>query len=383
MTKLYIDVETYSDVDIIKAGHQRYARDPSTRLLLLAWALDDSPVKVVDVAHGETIPDHLMAMFADSAVEKWAHNAAFERAILEFVAGIPCPPEQWRCTMVHASSLGLPSSLGKLALEILKDQHKLDPGKDLLRMFCMPEGGGPGNPLNEPRWPEFVEYNRVDVEVLRSIELKLRVFPVPEPEWRLWALDQHIHDRGLPIDMPFLRAAAALGESHKATVMGESRETTGLDNPNSRTQLLQWLKDSGVDVPNLQAGTVDALLERKELPAPVRDALEQRQQLSMSSLAKYGTLLEAVAADERLRGVFQFCGASTGRWASRLFNAQNLPRGILKEHDLVPARDYVLRNDTQMIQMLWGDVSGVLSSLVRSAIHAPKNHQLVVADYAS
>ncbi|CAK0780821.1 DNA polymerase bacteriophage-type [Gammaproteobacteria bacterium] len=263
------------------------------------------------------------------------------------------------------------------------DQHKLDPGKDLVRMFCMPEGGGPGNPLNEPRWHEFVEYNRVDVEVLRAIEQKLRVFPVPESEWRLWALDQHINDRGLPIDMPFVRAAATLGESHKARVMGESRETTGLDNPNSREQLLKWIKDAGVDAPDLRASTVEALLEKKDLPVPVRDALEQRQQLSMSSLAKYGTLLEAVGDDRQLRGVLQFYGASTGRWSSRLFNLQNCPRGNLKEHDLVPARDYVLRNDTQMIQMLWGDVSGVLSSLVRSAIHAPKNQQLVVADYAS
>ncbi|CAK0780965.1 DNA polymerase bacteriophage-type [Gammaproteobacteria bacterium] len=383
---LHLDVETASVADLPEVGAYRYAMDSSTHVLLLSYAVDDGGVETIDLKHGEALPASLLSLLSDPGVLKWAHNAEFERAILENVLRIPCPPEQWRCTAVWARYLGLPASLGDLAAELGLADQKDKAGIRLIKQFSILKPGAKKQTglLDVEDWQAFIRYNRQDVTVERSVARYMGRWPVPDREWTLWALDQTINGRGLPIDLPFVRAAFDLANANHAATVEHTGRLTGLKKPNSRTQLMGWLGQQGITVTDLQAGTVETLLKRMDLPPVVRTVLENRQQLAQASLAKYGALLEATPDDGRIRGTMLFYGANrSGRWSGRLFQPQNLPRGSISETDVEDARKRVLRRDAEFINVLWGDVSGVLSSLVRSAIHAPAGQVLCAADYSS
>lgn len=382
MKHLHIDLETYSEADLPKTGGQFYARHPSTRVLLLAYSYGDE-IHLIDLENGGTLPGSLLADLNNPNVVKWAHNAAFERAILANVLGTPCTPEQWRCTMVWAMSLSLPAGLDKLseALKLGTDAKDKE-GKRLIRKFCLP-GGDVQQDLSDDDWRRFGEYCRQDVAAEMAVARRLKRYALPDSEWQAWAVDQRINDNGLPIDIELVQSIRRVAETYKEDTAAEAARITQLPNPNSRNQMLTWLSQRGVEADDLTSGTVDQLLAGT-LPEPVRKALECRQQMSKASLAKFDALDRATCADGRLRGAFQFAGAGrTGRFAGRIFQPQNLPRPTLSDDEIDIARNAIRTADAETMGMLYDDLSGALSSLIRSVIAAPEGRQLVVADYAS
>lgn len=383
MSDLHIDLETYSEVNLSQVGQHYYARHPSTRVLLLAYAFDDAEPKLIDLKHGEPLPNHLIRALSDHRVTKWAHNASFERAIIANVLKIPCHPEQWRCTMVWAMSLSLPGGLGSLSTALkLEDNGKDKEGGKLIRRFCMP-GGDTQPSLDDQDWVRFGDYCLQDVRAEQAVKRRLSRYPMPEAEWQAWVVDQHINDAGLPIDLSLVRSIQRVAADHKEAVQDVAARLTQLNNPNSRDQLMGWLSSQGVKVDDLQSATVDSLL-KGDLPPSVRELLECRQQMSKASLAKFDALDRATCADGRLRGAFQFAGAGrTGRFAGRIFQPQNLPRPSISEADIDTARRLIRNSDAPTMAMLYDDLSGALSSMIRSVIAAPNGKKLVVADYAS
>jgi DNA polymerase len=375
---LLIDIETTGTHDLTKVGVYRYAMEGG--VLLFGYRLGGVS-DVIDLKRGAALPRAVDAALRDPTVTKWAHNASFERVMLERCLGVPCPPEQWRCTAVWARYLGLPASLAGLAAALRLESGKLADGKRLIRRFCIDRDEP--SPLDHD-WDLFIEYCARDVALLQEVKAKLSRYPMPAAEWALWALDQRINDRGLPVDVTFAHAAQRLAAAHTEERHRVAQGATGLANPNSRVQMMGWLERQGVPVEDLRAGTVADTLARPDLPYTVRAALECRVQTSATSLSKYDAFL-AAACHGRVRGSFQFYGASrTGRWAGRLVQPHNLPRGSLRDGaDIATARDTVMEGDLDLMRLLFDDVSGALSSLVRSIIAAPPGLALVVADYSS
>jgi DNA polymerase len=379
---LHIDLETYSEANLPEVGAHRYARDPSTRILLMAYSYGRDAAQIIDLEHGEAIPARVLEDLQDPAVTKWAHNAAFERVVLRAVLGIECPPEQWRCTMVWAMSLSLPGSLDRLSrvLRLDEDKAKLSVGARLIQRFCKPGATQPD--LLDDEWQQFRAYCMRDVEAERAVASRLSSYPMPEHEWALWAVDQRCNDRGLPIDLDLVAAVQRVASDHRVHVETLAAQVSGLANPNSRDQLMTWLAQYGIDVPDLQSATVDALLDQ-DTPEPVREVLWCRQQMSKASLSKYDALTRATSGG-RLRGAFQFAGAGrTGRWAGRIVQPHNLPRPSISNAEIDAARGLIREHDAETLAMLYPDLSGVMSSLLRSTIAAPPGKVLVAADYAS
>lgn len=379
---LHIDLETYSEADLPKTGAYYYARHPSTRILLLAYSYGDDP-QIIDLEHGEQIPSELLFDLTDPAVIKWAHNANFERCLLMGVLGLDCPPEQWRCTAVWGRSLSLPAGLDSLGKVLnIGDAAKIADGRRLIQKFSKPSKQRQAD-LGDSDWQAFKAYCLQDVRAEMAIAKRLAKYPMPEHEWAAWHQDQRINDAGMPIDRALVESIQAIAATHQEQTTATVQALTGIDNPNSRNQLIDWMTARGVNVGDLQAATVKDLLT-DELPDDVRELLEHRQQLSRSSLAKFAALDRATCSDGRLRGAFQFAGAGrTGRWAGRIFQPQNLPRPTIDDDEIATARDLVKTTDADMMAMAYTDVSGVLSSLIRSAIAAPEGKMLAVADYAS
>lgn len=379
---LHIDIETFSSADLPKVGAWRYAQDKSTRVLMIGYTFDAGPVYVWQ-AHSGRVEPELFAALNDPSVTKLAHHASFELAVLSTLGLAPFAPEQWRCTMVHALGLGLPGGLNAVAAELGLAERKSDSNKSLIRRFSMPPrvpGAAQPGP-EDPRWQEFVEYCRQDVRTERAVYqhlIKLR--PLPEHEWDLWHLDQRINARGLPVDLTLVRQAMAVDARNRTRSTDAVRDRTGVANPNSRAQLLTWLRAQEVAPDDLTAGTVKGLLTDDDLPAPVRDVLENRQQLAASSTAKYEALARATGTDGRIRGILRFNGAHTGRWSGQLFQPQNLARGTLPPLDVATARALVREGDFELLDLLYDDHSKLLASLLRSTIVAPPGKQLVVAD---
>lgn len=390
MADLSIDIETRSSVEIRKAGLYRYAQSPDFEVLLFAYQMDDAPVKIVDLAQGEKIPEWIVEALQSAGVIKHAYNAAFEWYCLNR-AGYRTPLAQWRCTMAHGLYCGYPGGLDAIgkAIGLPQDRQKLATGKALIRYFCVPcrptksNGNRTWNlPRHAPeKWQLFKEYCKQDVTAENSILKRLDQYPVPAEEERLWQMDVKMNVFGVRVDEELTDGALYIDEVSRQTLMEEAMGITGIDNPNSTVQLMEWLERNGTETDNLRKATVSDLLAGQ--PAEnVKRMLEIRQQLGKTSVKKYEAIRNAKGTDGRVRGLTQYYGANrTGRWAGRLVQMQNLPRNYLGTLD--EARKIVKKKNYEGLRMIYGNVPDTLSQLIRTAFIPSDGNKFVVADFSA
>ena len=390
MKHLSIDIETYSSENLAKCGVYRYCQSPDFEILLFGYSVDGGPVKVVDLASGETIPDEIICAIVDDKVIKWAFNAQFDRICLSRYlggsVGTYMDPASWRCTMVWAATLGLPLSLEGVGAVLGLEKQKLKEGKDLIRYFCTPAKAKDGTTFRHfstdapDKWETFKAYNLRDVETEMAIQEKLAKFPVDESEWINYHLDQRINDRGIMLDMTMVHQAIACDDQFNHTHMEQARSVTGLENPNSPAQLKEWLAKRGVEADSLSKAAVLQMLE--EADGEVELALSLRQELAKSSVKKYTAMESVVGEDSRARGLIQFYGANrTGRYAGRLIQVQNLPQNHLP--DLETVRALIREGQFDTVELLYDSVPMVLSELIRTAFVPKPGHRFFVADFSA
>ena len=400
MKTLSLDLETYSSVDLGKSSVYRYVESPDFDILLLGYSADGGEVQVVDLAQGEQIPTEVIDALTDECVCKWAFNVQFERVCLSqwlrrngyplrneryAAPDDPCMaylnPAGWHCTMVWSAYLGLPLSLKDVGAALGLDKQKLTEGKELIRYFCVPGKNGTRRmPASAPeKWTTFRAYNLRDVETEMSIQDRLRKYPVPEEVWAQYHLDQQINDRGIGVDRTLVRSAIDIDERSREELTARLQELTMLDNPNSVQQMKDWLAANGLQTDTLGKKQVAELL--KTAPEPLKSVLVLRQQLAKSSVKKYQAMENAVCADGRVRGCFQFYGARTGRWAGRNIQLQNLPQN--KMADLEQARSLVRAGDYDSVRLLYDSTPDVLSQLIRTALIPSPGRTFFVADFSA
>lgn len=392
MKSLSIDIETYSTVNLQKSGVYKYAESDDFEVLLFGYSVDGGEVQVIDLASGESIPQEIINAIYVENITKWAFNAQFERVCLSRHLGLPLgkylDSVSWRCSMVWSAYMGLPLSLEGVGAVLGLEKQKLSSGKDLIRYFCIPctstktNGGRTRNfPYHDMhKWSQFKEYNKRDVETEMQIQNKLMKFPVPQSMWDEYNLDQEINDRGIFLDMDFVKQAIALDEKSR-TVLSETMQTlTELENPNSVQQMKSWLSENGLKTDALDKKSVKQLL--KDAPEHLSRVLLLRQQLAKSSVKKYTAMVNAVCADSRARGMFQFYGANrTGRFAGRLVQLQNLPQNHIP--DLEQARALVRSGNYDALEMLYDDIPDTLSQLIRTAFIPRENTKFIVSDFSA
>lgn len=392
MIHLSIDLETYSDVNLKKAGLYRYVQSPAFEILLFAYSFDGAPTQVIDMAQGEKIPLEVIHALTDPQCLKHAYNAAFEWYCLSKYMGAQLPPSQWRDTMLHGLYAGYTAGLDATgrALGIPEDKQKLTTGKALIRYFCVPckptkaNGGRTRNyPHHDPeKWELFKTYNGQDVVAEMEIERRLSVFPVPDFVQKQWETDLLINARGVAVDMDFCEGALELGETIRAQLTDEAVQLSGLQNPNSVKQLAHWLSaETGDDITSLRKETIKELLGRDNADH-VQRMLEIRQELGKTSTKKYDAIEAAVCDDGRVRGLLQFYGANrTGRWAGRLVQVQNLPRTYTEPLEF--ARELVKGRKLDALRMVYGSPNDTLSQLIRTAFVAAPGNVLIDADFSA
>ena len=399
-----IDIETKSDKDISKCGVYAYTDTPYFDILLFAYSIDGQPVQVVDMANGEEIPENVLVALVDENVIKRAFNVNFERVCLskylrknypqyfqsysidEDTVGDFLNPESWHCSMIHARTLGLLLSLAEVGKVLGIEQQKMTEGKALIKFFCVPYDTIDGvpqfhSPTDYPdKWEIFKAYNKRDVEAELEIDRRLSRFPVPDFLWKEFYLDQEINDRGILVDMQLADKAIGLDAEAKEELTAEMKRLTGVENPNSVYQLLDWLETQGYKSDSLGKTQVQELI--KTAKEPVKSVLQMRLQLSKSSVKKYTAMKNTACSDNRARGMFSFYGASrTGRWAGRNVQLQNLPQNHLP--DLTEARELVKYSSFEDIQMLYDDVPDTLSQLIRTAFIPRQGMKFIVADFSA
>ena len=400
MKTLSLDLETYSSVDLGKSSVYRYAESPDFDILLLGYCADGGEVQVVDLAQGEQIPTEVIDALTDECVCKWAFNAQFERVCLSrwlrrngyplrneryAAPDDPCMaylnPAGWHCTMVWSAYLGLPLSLKDVGAALGLDKQKLTEGKELIRYFCVPGKDATRRmPASAPeKWATFRAYNLRDVETEMSIQDRLRKYPVPDEVWAQYHLDQQINDRGIAVDRTLVRGAIDIDERSREELTARLQELTMLDNPNSVQQMKDWLAANGLQTDTLGKKQVAELL--KTAPEPLKSVLVLRQQLAKSSVKKYQAMENAVCADGRVRGCFQFYGARTGRWAGRNIQLQNLPQNRMP--DLEQARSLVRAGDYDSVRLLYDSTPDVLSQLIRTALIPSPGKTFFVSDFSA
>lgn len=396
---LTIDIETYSPIDLARRGVYKYAEHPDFSILLFGYAVDDGEVKVVDLAKGEHIPDEILRALTNPLVTKWAFNAAFERVCLSRYLREHCPshflsygkqrdtvgkyldPLGWKCSQVLAASLGFPLSLKDLGEALGLSEKKMDEGSRLIGHFSLPGPEGRRKPEDYPEeWTLFKKYNRRDVEVEIKVRKALASFRTPASLWEEYHEDQRINDRGIPVDIPFVKAALSMGEKAGMDLLSRLKHLTGLFNPKSPCQMKAWLSAKGQKADSLTKKETAKLLASST--GAVKEALMLYGQVQKSSLAKYGAMTDTVCDDGRARGMFRFYGAArSGRWAGRHIQLQNLPRNSLEDLDL--ARRLVMEGDYEKMDFLYGSVPDTLSQLIRTAFVARKGYTFIVSDFSS
>ena len=406
MKSLSIDLETFSDVDLKKCGVYRYAESPNFEILLFAYSEDNGPVQVVDLACGEEVPERILAALTDEEVTKWAYNASFERVCLSYwlrkhhpehfcsysipedTVGNYLAPTSWKCSRIWGAYMGLPLSLKGIGAVLKLNDQKMKEGKDLIRYFCVPckptkNNGGRTRNLPEhdmEKWETFKSYNKRDVEVELAVKERLTKYPVPEFIWNQYHLDQKINDRGIGVDMPLVRNAISIDAQTKHSLLSQMQNSTGLENPNSVSQMKVWLSNKGIETESLDKKTVKELLP--DADSEVADVLLCRQQLAKSSVSKYKAMENMVCADSRARGCFMFYGANrSGRWAGRGIQLQNLPQNHME--DLEEARNLVRDGNFTALELLYDNIPQVLSELIRTAFVPRPGYKYIVSDFSA
>ncbi|MFA9212969.1 MAG: DNA polymerase [Candidatus Methylacidiphilales bacterium] len=396
MKTLAIDIETYSSFDLIKSGVYKYVEAPDFSILLLACSFDGKPIELFDLTQPTTDPKIreksrlVYQALTDPTVLKTAFNANFERTCIAKFFNLVLPPEQWECTMVKASMLGLPLSLDQVAKALQLTEQKDAIGKTLIRYFslpCKPTKANGERLRNLPehdldKWQQFKNYCIQDVKTELAIREKIKFFEIPTTEKKLWCLDQKINDTGLLLDANFVQTAINLSNRNTERLTNEAIRLTSLDNPNSAAQLKVWLSgETGETVISLTKEAIPLLLKNTDCEIVSR-VLTIRQEMAKTSVKKYEAMKKGICNDNRVRGLLQFYGANrTGRWAGRLVQVQNLPQNHLIDLDL--ARTVVASGDLEMLEMLFGNVPDTLSQLIRTAFIAPKEHRFIVADFSA
>lgn len=390
MQTLSIDIETYSSVDLTKSGVYAYADAPDFKILLFAYAFDDEDVQIVDLACGEKLPQRVQGALTDENIIKTAYNANFERTCIRKYFGFNLPIEQWRCSAVAAAELGLPQTLAGVAKVLGLEEQKDTRGKALIKYFCMPckptliNGGRTVNlPEHDiEKWAIFKEYCKQDVEVERAIKRKISKFPMAESEQKLWEYDQRINDRGVRVDLEFVKNAIKYNEIFKSDCLDKAIRLTGLENPNSVPQLKKWiLEQTGIEVKSLNKEQLKEFLSETD-NEQVKEMLKLRSLMSKTSVSKYEAMTRSICKDGRLRGLLQFYGANrTGRWAGRIVQVHNLPQNHL--NDLELANRLVKDGDYELFEMVFGNVPQVLSELIRTSFIASGNRRFIVSDFSA
>ena len=403
---LSIDLETFSGVDLKKCGAYKYAESPDFEILLFGVSVNGGEVTVYDLASGDTVPEEIIKALSDDSVIKWAYNASFERVCLSVWLRRNYPqhfssysieedtvrnyldPSSWRCSLVWGAYMGLPLSLEGIGKVLKLENQKMAEGKALIRYFCVPckptkaNGGRTRNlPEHDPvKWSTFIAYNKRDVETEMAIQQKLSKFPAPDFLWEEYHLDQEINDRGIQLDMVLVEQAIAIDERSREELSAKMRQLTALENPNSVQQMKEWLTKHGLEVDSLDKKAVKELL--KTAPPELAEVLELRRRLAKSSVKKYQAMQNAVCADGRARGMFQFYGANrSGRWAGRLIQLQNLPQNHMAH--LEDARSLVRSGDYALLSALYDSVPEVLSELIRTAFVPRDGYKFIVSDFSA
>ena len=385
---LEADIESFSDVDLIKCGVYAYADSPAFEILLFAYSFDGGETQIIDLAQGEKLPAEVEDAIFDVSVTKTAYNANFERTCLSKHFGRYIPPESWHCSAVQAAMLALPRSLEDVGRVLGLDEQKMKEGKELIRYFCVPckptkaNGGRTRNlPCHAPeKWELFKTYCKRDVDVEKSIRRKLHNFPIPESEMELYRLDQRINDRGVLVDMGLVEQAIACERLHKEIVTKRAYELTRLENPNSVAQLKGWLGDMGMEAESLSKKAVAEMIA--ETDGEVEELLRLRLLMAKTSVKKYEAMERSVCSDGRVHGLLQFYGANrTGRFAGRLVQIQNLPQNHLPDLEL--ARELVKQGRFEDIELLYDSTPNVLSELIRTAFIPKPGCRFVVADFSA
>lgn len=392
MKKLSCDIETFSDVDLIRCGVYKYADSPNFEMLLFAYAVDDGDVHIIDIAGGEELPEEIIQAIKSDTVVKTAYNAQFERVCLSRYLKLPdgeyLNPQSWYCTAVQAAELALPLSLADVGSVLGLERQKMTEGKELIKYFCVPCKPTKSNgnrTRNRPchdinKWETFKKYCMRDVDVERQIADKLKMYPISDEEHRLYVLDQIINDRGVLVDSELAEQAVKLNSIQTAVAVEQAYMITGLENPNSVTQLKQWLKENGVEIESLSKKAVKSLAD--ETDGDVSEMLKLRLLMAKTSVKKYEAVIRSVCRDNRVHGMMRFCGANrTGRWSGNILQPQNLPQNHLP--DLTLARDIVKDGDFEMLDMMFGNVPNVLSELIRTVLIPKPNHRFIVADFSA
>ena len=406
ITSLEIDIESFSSVDLKKSGVYKYAESPDFEILLFGVSVDGGEVTVYDLASGDTVPEEIIKALSDDSVIKWAYNASFERVCLSVWLRRNYPqhfssysieedtvrnyldPSSWRCSLVWGAYMGLPLSLEGIGKVLKLENQKMAEGKALIRYFCVPckptkaNGGRTRNlPEHDPvKWSTFISYNKRDVETEMAIQQKLSKFPVPDFLWEEYHLDQEVNDRGIQLDMALVEQAIAIDERSREELSAKMRQLTALENPNSVQQMKEWLTQHGLEVDSLDKKAVKELL--KTAPPELAEVLELRRKLAKSSVKKYQAMQNAVCADGRARGMFQFYGANrSGRWAGRLIQLQNLPQNHMAH--LEDARSLVRSGDYSLLSALYDSVPEVLSELIRTSFVPRDGYKFIVSDFSA
>ena len=388
MPILSIDIETYSDVDLTKCGVYAYSDSPNFEILLFAYAFDEEPTQIVDLACGEQLPERVLAALEDPAVTKAAFNAQFERTCISKYLGRKLSPEGWQCTAVQSAMLALPLSLDNVGEVLNIQRKKLKEGADLVRFFsmpCKPTKSNGGRTRNRPedapeKWEWFKTYCIRDVDAEREIRQKLWKFPIPESEMELYRMDQEINDRGILVDQQLVENAVLCDNQYRQMVTARAYELTGLSNPNSPAQIKGWLAEHGVEAEKLDKKTVKGLIS--ETDGEVLEVLKLRLLMAKTSVKKYEAIERSVCSDGRVHGLLQFYGANrTGRWAGRLVQVQNLPQNHIPDLEL--ARSLVKEQRFEDLDLLYDSTPEVLSELIRTAFVPKPGYRFIVADFSA